>query len=181
MADEPGTTVYAQIVDLPGLGPTKACWLSEAGISTVDDIKRAPLDELAHVRGIGYVLSVRLKSLLSPEGPPVDDSEGSWRDRVADIQISIHMAIDHLLGDPDRYALRKRTVKQLRKVRGTIRLMRVDQPPDEESSRRKILKHVRALCALVESATELDLSSRNFQSALRQRIAVRRKKLAKWV
>ena len=51
MADELDTVQYEQIADLPGLGPTKVGWLSEAGITTIDDLKRVALDELAHVRG----------------------------------------------------------------------------------------------------------------------------------
>jgi hypothetical protein len=181
MADELDTVQYGKIADLPGLGPTKVSWLSEAGITTIDDLKRVALDELAHVRGIGYVLAVQVKTLTDMEGSAFNESQDSWREHIADLQVTTHLAIDRLLGDPDRYALKRRTRDQLLKVRTTIRQVRINEPSDEERIRRNILKHSRGLCALVESATELDLSSKNFQKTLRERIKTRRKKLAKWV
>ena len=48
---------------ISGVGETKAEALREAGLETIDDIRRASQEELAEVDGIGNALAARIKAL----------------------------------------------------------------------------------------------------------------------
>jgi hypothetical protein len=70
---KPGGT--QSLTDLPGIGAAKARWLGEVGVHSVADLRDAPIDTIAHVRGVGYVLAERLKELAIEIGTVATDDD----------------------------------------------------------------------------------------------------------
>ncbi|HDS73919.1 MAG TPA: hypothetical protein ENN56_00110 [Firmicutes bacterium] len=179
---------YRYITDLPGIGPTKAAWIAEAGMDSVDAVRRAPIDELAHVRGVGYVLARRIKDVLATSEivlePGADDelsaAQRVWRERTAALRVDLGARIDALATNAKRLGLKPKFVQELQRLRSTLDRIPIERPPEDEEQRRKIAKHEQALLTLVESAEEIDPRSGNYQKTLRKRLKSRRKKLNKW-
>ena len=179
-ANEPQRTrSYASLSDLPGIGTSKAGWLAEAGMTDVDAVRRASIDDLAHVRGVGYVLAGRIKEVLT--GTELTDAQRRWQEQTASLRSEIRARITDLLTHPERRSLKPKLVKQLERVLSMLDDVPVDHPPEDDAQRQKITKHEKALASLVEGASELDSGDRNFQRALRKRIGARRKKLDNWL
>ncbi|MFB6269361.1 MAG: 50S ribosomal protein L32e [Halobacterium sp.] len=61
MADEESDTP-TELVDISGVGPSKADALEDAGYETVEDVQAASQSELADVDGIGNALAARIKA-----------------------------------------------------------------------------------------------------------------------
>jgi NAD-dependent DNA ligase len=179
---------YRYLADLPGIGPTKAAWIAEAGMESVDAVRRASVDDLAHVRGVGYVLARRIKDVLAtaeiaPESSVVDEFSAAqrvWRERIAALRVDLGARVDALVTNAKRLGLKPKFVQELQRVRGVLDRVPIENPPEDEEQRRKIAKHEQALLTLVESAEEIDPRSGNYQKTLRKRIKSRRKKLNKW-
>ena len=183
------------LTDLPGIGAAKAQWLANAGVGSVEALRNAPVETIAHVRGIGYVLANRLKELVAAPGgaepPPAPDAaplardaeeeETLWRGRLVDVQSGIRDEIGGLLSSPTKRALSPKFVKQLRRLRALVEA----PPPDDRTvgpkNQRRIMKQTQAIRALLASAANMDRDSKEHQKVLRKRLRSRYKKLAKWV
>jgi large subunit ribosomal protein L32e len=61
MADEESDTPE-ELVDISGVGPSKAEALEEAGYETVEDVQAASQGELAEIEGVGNALAARIKA-----------------------------------------------------------------------------------------------------------------------
>jgi len=168
------------LTDLPGIGPTKAKWLVEAGIHDVSSISTAPVDQIAHVRGVGYALAVRLKELVDDHAE-LSDAQAEWRERVSALRQDIDAAVDELLEDPGKRALKPKFIRQLQRLRVVMRDLPVDHPPDDSEHRRKISKHGEAIRALLRSAVLMDEECPTHQRILRDLLRTRRKKLDMWI
>lgn len=170
---------YASLSDLPGIGATKADWLVEAGMTDVDAVRRASIDDLAHVRGVGYVLAGRIKEVLT--GTELTDAQRQWQERTASLRSEIRGKTAELLAHPERRSLKPKLVKQLERVLSLLDDVPVDHPPEDDAQREKISKHEKALASLIEGASELESGDKNYQKVLRNRISTRRKKLDNWL
>ena len=213
---KPGTPML--LTDLPGIGASKAQWLSDAGVRSVEELRNASVDQIAHVRGIGYVLANRLKELvaapadaeplsaaeqsateppaaeqleaeppateqLEAEPPATEqlEAEARWRARLVDVQASIRDEIEGLLASPAERALSPKFVRQLCRVRVLVEVPPPEDHPVAPKNQRRIMKHTRAIRALVGSAAKMDTDSREHQKVLGKQLRSRYRKLAKWV
>jgi len=182
------------LTDLPGIGATKAKWLAKAGLGTIEALRAAPVNEIAHVRGVGYALAVRLKEvLLAQRGDGVatggdgdgdaqtalTDAQAEWQARMNELCASVHQALDDLLEDPARRGLKPKFVAQLKRLRKVLQAVPMENPPAEIDERRRVAKQVKAINKLLESATQMSKGSANHQQALRKNLRSRRKKLLK--
>ncbi len=65
----------AFFLSITGVGPAKARLLREAGFTTFDALRRAKVEELARVPGIGYNLAKKIKEALEAKLPEEKKSE----------------------------------------------------------------------------------------------------------
>jgi helicase len=61
------------LVSLKGIGRVRARRLFSSGLSTLDLIRRASLDRIASVEGIGKQIALQLKSELNPDGEIIEE------------------------------------------------------------------------------------------------------------
>lgn len=181
---------YRTLTDLPGIGPTKAKWLKAAGIDSIEALCGASTEDLAHVRGIGRVLAVRLRELVGaapdPEAEPapsadLSDSQIIWQDNMSALVLAVEQMIENLQANTDPHGLKPKFVKELCRVSELLGEVPLSDPPTDTGHRAKISKHTKAIRALLESATKLDEKGKTHQKVVRQKLRARRKKLGKWV
>ncbi len=187
------------LTDLPGIGESKAKWLAEIGVESIDDLRAAPLEKVAHVRGVGFVLAQRLKELVGapvemaepieaadeqpesePPAPPSED-ELRWRAKLDETQSLVRDMVADLLAAPRDRALSPKFVKELRRLHDLVLGRPADGTPVSAKGRRRISRHTLAIHGLLDSAIKMDAGNKEHQKVLRKQLRARRGKLAKWV
>lgn len=188
---------YGAVSDLPGIGPTKAAWLRAVGIDTIEALRSATTDRLAHVRGVGYPLAQRLKELVGgiPSPGPLEpssatsgrlttevkDPQARWSGDVAALLASVREMVDALRSSPEARGLKPKFMRELDRLCETLDGISPAHPPSDGDQRSKIGKHVRAIRTLLDCARGLDDNGKNHQKVVRQKLKARRKKLGKWI
>jgi len=188
------------LTDLPGIGPTKAKWLEAAGIGSLDAVRKAPVDQLAHIRGVGYVLADRLKEVLRDasaetaeelaasatplaEAQPaaeMTDAQSMWQGHLIELQGAIKELTGTFLAAPEAHGLKPKFLRELGRLNELIEELPVASPPGDATRRTKIAKHVKAIRTLLESAAKMDETSKTHQKVIRDKLRTRRKKLGRW-
>ncbi len=67
-----------QLLQVPGVGEAKAEILYEAGYHTIDDLKKASVEQLSAVKGIGEKLASRIIQEVNVMGGPQSQSLANW-------------------------------------------------------------------------------------------------------
>jgi len=188
-----GGAVVKTLDDLPGVGPTKAKWLKAAGIKDLQAARDVPLEKLMHVRGIGRLLAVRIKEVLTGQETGSDatattDAQASdltegqmqWQETVTEHQGSIMVLVSDLLAQPQKYGLKPKFMKDLERLGTVVDGLPVSTPPIDGTRRGKIVKHLKAIRVLLESAVKMDEDSDKHRKVVKEKLRDRRKKLERW-
>src|SRR4030042_465785 len=67
-----------QLLQVPGVGEAKAEILFEAGYHTVDDLKKASVEQLSAIKGIGEKLASKIVQEVNIMGGPQSQSLANW-------------------------------------------------------------------------------------------------------
>jgi KaiC/GvpD/RAD55 family RecA-like ATPase len=67
-----------QLLQVPGVGEAKAEILYEAGYHTIDDLKKASVEQLSAVKGIGEKLASKIVQEINIMGGPQSQSLANW-------------------------------------------------------------------------------------------------------
>jgi hypothetical protein len=163
-----------------------------AGIGDLKAVRDVSLDKLMHVRGIGRLLAVRIKEMVAEQeieasGARTDEATSDltdvqirWQETVTEQQGAVMVLVGDLLAQPQRYGLKPKFMRELERLSAAVDGLPVSTPPIDSSRRTKILKHVRAIVTLLDSAEKMDEDSVTHRKVLKSKLRERRKKLAKW-
>ena len=192
-ADEAAQTVKPDLEGIPYLGDTRRLLLAQAGFATKDDLRRATVEQIGAVKGVGPVNAGRVKEWLRVQdempavavatplpltGPSASDV-ASLNQEVQDVFQKLDGATERLKQKVPVPVRDKGLDRQLQKL--DTAASELAEGPDTLSAKQMAdaLKTLDKIAALLEAAASSEKLGPKKQAALVEELRARRKRLQK--